>query len=150
MSNIGALFSGQDSGIVQAAEVPLFSQKYNATDTAVILGKEYPPVPPPVFSRLASFYQAVKVLTSVLLPPGTHTPTTRTQHGQEKIPNIMIIIIIVFIIRLRYIFILFFVDTKWETSQHKESVYLCSKVLVVLFNCGVVLAVYHNMFVVFL
>ena len=44
-SRTGALFSGQNSGIVQAAEVPLFSPEYNATDTAVILSAEHPPVP---------------------------------------------------------------------------------------------------------
>ena len=44
-SRTRALFSGQDSGIVQAAEIPSFSQKYNAPDTAVILSKTYPPTP---------------------------------------------------------------------------------------------------------
>ena len=46
------LFSGQDSGIVHAAEVPLFSQKYNVPDTAVILRKEAPPTPLPVLASL--------------------------------------------------------------------------------------------------
>ena len=84
--------------MLPSGSIPLFSAKYNAPDTVVILRKTYPPVPLPVFSRLASFYQAVKVLTSPRSPPYTHHQGT--QHGQEKIPNsIMIIIIIIISIR---------------------------------------------------
>ena len=85
-----------------------YSRKRRTPNTAL------PPTPLPTLAslptptRLDSFYQVVKVLTSHCFPPDTHTcRTTHTQHGQEKIPNIMIvIIIIVFIIRLIYIFIL--------------------------------------------
>ena len=125
------------------AEVPLFSQKYNATDTAVILTKEEPPTPLHLRHRshlLPTSQQlpGCESFNKLLLPPGTHTPTTRTTHGQEKIPNIRIIIIIVFIIRLIYIFIDYFSfscsagDTKRERkdgTQRKnttiiQSVYL--------------------------
>ena len=51
-SRIAPLFFSQDSGLLQVAEVPLFSPKYNATDTAVILPKTYPPAPLPGLASL--------------------------------------------------------------------------------------------------
>ena len=64
-----------------------------------------PPVPLPVLTslpvttRLASTCQLVKVLTNPCFPPETRRHQD-TQHGQEKIPNsIMIVIIIMISIR---------------------------------------------------
>ena len=107
MSNIGALFSGQDNGIVQAAEVPLFSQKYNATDTAIILSKEYPPVPLHLRHRFQYLpaCQHLPACESFNKPtiPAKHTPAGHTTRAGKDSHNIMIVIIIIISIRLRYI-----------------------------------------------
>ena len=57
----------------------------------------------PSTCQLASFCRVVKVLTSPQAPTSTRQQPDNT-HGQEKIPNsIMIVIIIMISIRLRYI-----------------------------------------------
>ena len=93
-SRTRALFSGQDSGIVQAAEVPLFSEKYNATDTADILGKEEPPTPLRLRHRFqhlpaCQLLPGCESFNKLLLPPGTHTPPAG-QHthntGRKRFP----------------------------------------------------------------
>lgn len=72
MSNIGALFSGQDNGIVQSAEVPLFSEKHI----------------PQYRSQHLPTYQLLPTCESFnkLLLPAGNTHAGHTQHGQEKIP----------------------------------------------------------------
>ena len=82
----------------------------------------------PVFSRLASIFQAVKVLTSPCFPQG-HTPAghTHTTRAGKDSHSIMIVIIIMISIRWIYIFILFFVDYSLlflltELLTQKESV----------------------------
>ena len=135
-SRTRALFSGQDSGIGQAAEIPSFSQKYNATDTAVILSKEEPPTPLrlrhrsqllPACQHLPGFQHlpGCESFNKPLLPAGnTHTSTrTHTRAGKDS-HNIRIIIIIVFIIRLIYIFILFFVDTKERLHNKRKCLFV--------------------------
>ena len=78
--------------MLPSGSIPLFFRQNNplyhsASDTT---SNNYQPT---------SFYQLVKVLTSPCFRH-THTSRTHTQHGQEKIPNsIMIVIIIIISIR---------------------------------------------------
>ena len=92
--------------MLPSGSIPLFFYEKNPLyrhSPADILSAEYPPAPLPVLARLASFYHPVKVLTSLL----SRRKHTRHQpdntHRQEKIPNIMIVIIIIISIRLIYI-----------------------------------------------
>ena len=84
--------------MLPSGSIPLFSEKHipqhrSASDTA--------PSPCQLANtcQASSNYQVVKVLTSFCFPPNTRHHQG-TQHGQEKIPNsIMIIIIIMISIR---------------------------------------------------
>ena len=82
--------------MLPSGSIPLFfneniPQYRSAFDTA------------PSTYQLASFYQAVKVLTSFCFPPETHTPDN-TQAGKDS-HSIMIVIIIMISIRWIYIYI---------------------------------------------
>ena len=83
--------------MLPSGSIPLFFRQnipLYRRSPAVILSKTYPPVPLPVFSRLASIFQACQYLPTCesfnkpLLPAGNTRHQPDTQHGQEKIPII--------------------------------------------------------------
>ena len=103
------------------AVLPLFSQKHipqhrSASDTA------------------CQFLPGCESFNKPILPPGTHHQGNT--HGQEKIPNIRIVIIIIISIRLIYIYLFcfilacFFLLSSWPFLIHKKKVFICDGVMV--------------------